>query len=457
MNYNRIDEHIKRIHFIGIGGSGMCPMAEILFSQGYEITGSDNFESDTLQRIKSYGIKVFSEHKPENVEKAHLVVYSAAIKQNNPEIVEAKRLGIPVIERSVMLGVLSRYYEKSVAVSGTHGKTSTTAMITEILIKSNLDPSAIIGGKLPSLGGNSKIGKSEIMVCEACEYVDSFLQLNPFIGLILNVDIDHLDYFKDLDAIKRSFNKFASRCTNAVIINGDDQNSIDVVKDIDRKVITFGFNEDCDYRAVPIEREDTKVFKCFDFYYKNDKLCNIKLQTPGEHNLKNALAAAALAHYIGADVERIKEALEEFKGVHRRFEILGNKKGVIVADDFAHHPTELKAILTSAMKMDFKRVIAVFQPHTFSRTYMLMNDFANVLSIPDVTILSEILPVREVNIYGVKTSDLAEKIPGSIWFNTFDEITEYVLKIAKEGDLILTLGGGNVYICANMIFDRLGR
>lgn len=454
MKYDNILEGKKRIHFIGIGGSGMCPLAEILMSEGFEIQGSDMNEGETLDKIKSYGIPVFMGHKAENIDGAELIVYSAAIKETNPERAEAVKRGIPCIERSVMLGIVSRRYNRSIGISGTHGKTSTTGMLTQVLIGAGFDPSAIIGGKLPFIGGNSYVGESDIIICEACEYVDSFLEMTPFISVILNVDADHLDYFGSLENIKKSFNKFARQTTHALVINGDDENTVDSVKDVDITKITFGLNDSNDYYAADISA-DKGVHESFALMHKGEKLCDISLMVPGKHNIYNALATAAVAHYLGASPESIAENLAKFGGVHRRFEILGNPKGITVADDFAHHPTELRATLNAAMNMGFNKVWAVFQPHTFSRTAMLLDDFADALKIPDEAIISEILPVRETNTYNIYNTDLGAKVPGSKCIDTFEDITEYVTTHAKEGDLILTMGGGNVYMCANMIFNKL--
>ena len=454
MKYDNILDGKKRIHFIGIGGSGMCPLAEILMSEGFEIQGSDMNEGETLDKIKSYGIPVFMGHKAENIDGAELIVYSAAIKETNPERAEAVKRGIPCIERSVMLGIVSRRYNRSIGISGTHGKTSTTGMLTQVLIGAGFDPSAIIGGKLPFIGGNSYVGESDIIVCEACEYVDSFLEMTPFISVILNVDADHLDYFGSLENIKKSFNKFARQTTHALVINGDDENTIDSVKGVDLPKITFGLNDSNDYYAADISA-DKGVHESFALMHKGEKLCDINLMVPGKHNIYNALASAAVAHYLGASPESIAENLAKFGGVHRRFEILGTPKGITVADDFAHHPTELRATLNAAMNMGFNKVWAVFQPHTFSRTAMLLDDFADALKIPDEAIISEILPVRETNTYNIYNTDLGAKVPNSKCIDTFEDITEYVTANAKEGDLILTMGGGNVYMCANMIFDKL--
>ncbi len=453
MKYDNLLDNIKKIHFIGIGGSGMCPLAEILHSEGFILTGSDCNESDTLQRIKGYGIPVFMGHKKENITDQELVVYTAAVKMDNEELVCAREKGITCIERSIMLGIVTRRYNRSIAVSGTHGKTSTTAMLSQILIGSGFDPSAIIGGKLPFIGGNSYVGQSDIIVCEACEYVDTFLELTPYISIILNVDADHLDYFKDLDHIKQSFNKFSKQTSGALVINGDDENTLDAVKDVNLPKVTFGFKDTNDYYIANLKTQG--AFSTFDFMSKGEKLCEIELVVPGTHNIYNALAAAATASYLGATPSEISANLHKFTGVHRRFEILGKPQGITVADDFAHHPTELTTTLNAAMNMGFNKVWAIFQPHTFSRTAMLLDDFAKALSIPDQAIISEILAVRETNTYNIYNTDLGNKIDGALCIDTFEDITKFICENAKPGDLVLTMGGGNVYMCANMILKAL--
>ena len=454
-NYEHLLDHVKRIHFVGIGGSGMCPLAEILHNEGFEITGSDVSESDTLERIRSYGIPVTMGHFAENVLGADLVVYTAAVKLDNPELVSAKEHNIPAVERCIMLGAVVEKYQKSVAVCGTHGKTTTTSMITQIFTSADFDPTAIIGAKLPFIGGNSRVGKSDIIVCEACEYVDTFLHLYPAITVILNVDEDHLDYFGTLDRIKESFTKFADQTSEILVVNGDDANTMQCMQGMaekGKKIITYGFGENNDFRA---EITNYSVCDTFDIIYKGERLTSVTLSVPGKFNVMNALAAAAATITLGVDPEKAAKALEEFKGAHRRFEILGKPQGITVADDFAHHPTELRATLTTAMSMGYKNVWAVFQPHTYSRTYTFLNDFAEVLSIPDYCILSEILPVRETNVYNIYSKDLADKINGCVWFDTFEEITDYVTEKAQPDDLIITIGGGNVYMCANMIMKKL--
>lgn len=455
-NYQHMLDNVKRIHFVGIGGSGMCPLAEILHSEGYKITGSDTAESDTLMRIRSYGIPVTMGHYPENVIGADLVDYTAAVKLDNPELISASEHNIPIAERSVILGAVVDQYKKSVAVSGTHGKTTTTSMITQILTMANFDPTAVIGAKLPFIGGNSRVGQSDIIVCEACEYVDTFLRIFPSVSVILNVDEDHLDYFGTLERIQQSFTKFINQTSSMIVINGDDKNSMKCINDMTnngQKIVTFGFGKNNDFRA-EITGESA-VCDSFDLIHNGEKLVSVQLKVPGKYNVMNALAAAATAISMGVSAQDVKRALGEFSGAHRRFEILGKPHGITVADDFAHHPTELRATLTTAMSMGYKNVWAVFQPHTFSRTYMFLNEFAEVLSIPDHAILSEILPVRETNTYNIYAKDLADKIDGCVWFKTFEEIADYVTKKARPDDLIITIGGGNVYMCADMIMSKL--
>lgn len=450
---NKLDG-IKKIHFIGIGGSGMCPMAGILHAKGFEITGSDMCESDTLQRVIAKGIPVSLGHDASNITDQDLIVYTAAAKSDNPELVEAKRRNIPTMQRATMLGIITEMYGTPACISGTHGKTTTTAMLTQILIESGLDPSAIIGGRLPIIDGNFCVGKSDILVCEACEYVDTFLELSPALSVILNIDADHLDYFKTLDNIIKSFNKFAGLTSQKIIVNGDSKNAMKSVEGIEKsRIITFGLSDINDYYVSDTNEEDTA---CEDFtlMYRGTALGRVNLIVPGEHNMLNAVAAAAAAHTLGADPASICASLGRFSGVHRRFEILGTFNGITVADDFAHHPTELQAVLTSAMKMGYENVWAIFQPHTYSRTYNHFDQFVDVLKIPDNLIMTEILAVREKNEYGITTAHLAEKLPGSVWFDSNETIADYVMEKAGENDLILTIGGGDIYKLANMIVER---
>ncbi|MGN0571662.1 MAG: UDP-N-acetylmuramate--L-alanine ligase [Candidatus Fimenecus sp.] len=448
-------KQVKRIHFIGIGGSGMCPLAEILHSEGYELSGSDNNESDTLARIRALGIPVAMGQRAENIAGAEMVVYTAALLKDNPELVAAKESGIPTFERAKLFGAISRMYKNCIGVCGTHGKTTVTSMATQILLTADLDPSAVIGGKLPAIGANGRVGKSENFVCEACEFVDTFLELSPAVAVVLNIDEDHLDYFKTLDNLILSFHKFADMATDAVIYNGDDQNTLKAMEGIGGKTkITFGFASENDYSPASIT-DSRGAYYAFDVVYKGETLGHIQLKVPGRHNILNALAAIAASMHAGASFADCKQGLETFGGAGRRFENLGEYKGITFADDYAHHPAELRVTLEAAMKMGYNTVWAVFQPFTFSRTYMLMDDFAEVLQIPDRCVLTEIMGSREINTYNVYTSQLAEKIPGSVWFHTFDEVADFVLKNAKAGDLVLTLGCGDIYKAAKMMIRKL--
>lgn len=450
-------KEVKRIHFIGIGGSGMCPLAEILHKEGYLLSGSDNNETDTLARIRSMGIPVAMGQRAENIEGAEMIIYTAALLKDNPELVAALNSGVPTYERSKLLGAVTRLYPNSICISGTHGKTTACSMLTQVLIEADFDPTAVIGGKLPLTGTNGMVGHSEHMVCEACEFVDTFLDLSPDIAVILNVDEDHLDYFKTFDNLKKSFTKFASMATKAIIYNGDDKNTVDTVipaVEISKKpVITFGFDDGNDYRAVNVELDNE--FASFDLIRYGENLGRVTLEIPGKHHVYNALAVLASAMESGVSFEQCVKGISDFHGAGRRFEILDKINGITIADDYAHHPKELEVTLNTAMKMGYNRVWAVFQPFTYSRTSILFDEFVRVLQIPDKCIMTEIMGSREVNTYGIYTSQLAEKIPGSVWFNTFDEVAEYAVKNAESGDLIITLGCGDIYKAAKIMIKIL--
>ena len=452
-NIDEVLGKIKRIHFIGIGGSGMCPLVEILHSKGYEISGSDNNESDTLNRVRSLGIPVFLGQRAQNIEGAQMIVYTAALLPDNPELCAAKESGIPTFERKELLGAITRMFDNCICVCGTHGKTTVTAMLTQIFLQSGADPTAVIGGKLPLTGTNGIAGGSQNMLCEACEFVDTFLSLSPDVSVILNIDEDHLDYFKTLDNLIASFTKFASMTRREIIINADDANTLRAVESIkDKRFITFGLGKDNDFRAENIVLEHE--FASFDIIKYGENVGRISLGIPGKHNIFNALAAIAAADNAGIPMDKIIACAEQFRGAGRRFEILKKINGITIADDYAHHPRELEVTLNAAMGMGFKRVWAVFQPFTYSRTKILFDDFVRVLKIPDRVVMTEIMGSRERNTYGVYTSQLAEKIPGSVWFNTFDEVADYVVKNAEEGDLVITLGCGDIYKAAKLMIKK---
>ena len=450
-------KQVRRIHFIGIGGSGMCPLAEILHKEGYLLSGSDNNETDTLARIRSLGIPVTLGQKAENIEGAEMIVYTAALLPDNQELVAAKASGIPTFERSKLLGAITRIYPNSICISGTHGKTTACSMLTQVLIEAGADPTAVIGGKLPLTGSNGIVGHSEHMVCEACEFVDTFLDLSPDIAVILNVDEDHLDYFKTFDNLKKSFVKFASMATKMIIYNGDDPNTVETVgpaADISRKpIISFGFDDGNIYRAINVETENE--FASFDLVRYGENLGRVKLGIPGKHHIYNALAVTASAMESGVSFDQCVKGIADFRGAGRRFEILAEINGITIADDYAHHPKELEVTLDTAMRMGFNKVLAVFQPFTYSRTSILFDEFVRVLKIPNKCIMTEIMGSREINTYGIYTSQLAEKIPGSVWFNTFEEVAKHAVDNAEKGDLIITLGCGDIYKATKIMIKML--
>ncbi len=444
----------KHIHFIGIGGSGMYPLAQILHSQGYFLTGSDNNETDTLQAVRDMGIPVYLGQKAENIKNADLIIYTAAIMADNEELIAAKNSGVEVYERSELLGLVSNFFSNAICVCGTHGKTTATSMITQILYQADADISAIIGGKLDCIKGSGIAGKSETAVIEACEFVDTFLKLYPDTTVLLNIDEDHLDYFKNLENIIKSFNKFCSMTKNAVIVNGDDENSLKALDDIGEKdIITFGFSSQNNCFSIIKSQNGLKTE--FDTYFNGELLGEFEINVPGKHNVLNATAAIATCFYNNIEIEKIKKGLSDFNGTKRRFEKIGEKNGITVCDDYAHHPAEIKVTLDAAKSLGYKRVIAVHQPFTYSRTHTHLDYFAEVLKIADMTILSEIMGSREKNTLNIYSKDLAEKINGAVWFSTFEEIVDYVVKIAKDGDLIITLGCGDIYKVAKMIIKLL--
>ncbi len=447
-----IIDKVKRIHMIGIGGSGMCPLAEILHSKGYILTGSDNNESDPLKRVKNLGIKVFMGHSAENVVGSELVVYSAAISKDNPELVKAAELRIPTMERSHLLGALTRKFQNVIGVCGTHGKTSVTSMITQILILNKCDPTAVIGGKLPLINSNGIAGGSEIMVCESCEFVDTFLQLSPDITVLLNIDNDHLDYFKTMDNLVASFTKFIAMGKKCYV-NGDDELSVKACDNAKVEKITFGFEKSNDFYADNIQKG--KFGFSFDVCKDNKVISNIELHIPGHHNILNALSAFAVAYDMGLKPSGIKDALEKFTGAGRRFEFLGEYGGWCLADDYAHHPTEITATLTAAKNLSYNNVIAVFQPFTFSRTALLKDDFIKARSIADKVILTPIMGSREVNTYGISSEDLAKELKNAVVVDGFENIANKIIETANENDIVITMGGGDIYKAAYIVKEKM--
>lgn len=441
----------RRIHFIGIGGSGMFPIVQILHDKGYEITGSDNNESDIVRAERSMGVRVCLTQTPENLVGADLIVYTAAVLPDNPELMAAKASDVPVVERSVMLGYLSSLYPECLCVCGTHGKTTTTSMLTQILLDAGMDPSAVIGGKLKSINSYGRAGGGDVMVCEACEFADHFLTLNPSVGILLNIDNDHLDYFKTMDNLKSSFEKFCRKCSECVIYNGDDSLASEVVSRLGGKqTISFGLSENNDFYPSGI-RAVSGMHTAFVLNFRGNKVADLDLYVPGQHNVLNACAACAAALSVGAKPEQLVKGLANFKGAGRRFEFIGVKNGFTVVDDYAHHPTEIATTLQAAKKLKFRQVWAVHQPFTYSRTKLLMDDFAQALSVADHVVLTEIMGGREKNTVGVYAKELADKINDCRQFATQRQAADFILENAQSGDLVITMGCGDIYKAANMI------
>lgn len=448
----------KHIHFIGAGGSGMYPLAQILASKGYRVTGSDNNETETLNAVRTSGVEIYPiGQRAENIEGADLIVYTSAVMEDNPELKAARASGVTLLERAEMLGLISEEYPDAVCVSGTHGKTTVTSMITQILVEAGKDITAYIGGKLPLIGGSGRVGKTDTFVCESCEFRDHFLKLSPRTAVILNIDEDHLDYFKNLDNIKRSFRGFAEKAS-VVIANGDDENTMSAMSGL--RCITFGNGEKNNWRPANI-RYISGMHTEFDIYRDGSFFTHTALNIPGKHNVLNAVAAAAASFCSGASAEEISKGLEDFRGAGRRFEKYGEERGITVADDYAHHPAEIAACLTAAKELDYKRVWAVFQPFTFSRTALLLDDFAKALKIADKCVITSIMGGREKNDYDIHTEKLAKLVDGSVFFTeeehdrNFELVTDYVAENAEAGDLVVTLGCGDVNKAARLLLRKL--
>ncbi|MDD6291770.1 MAG: UDP-N-acetylmuramate--L-alanine ligase [Lachnospiraceae bacterium] len=438
------------IHFIGIGGISMSGLAEILLEKGFTISGSDSKESDLTRMLSSKGASIFYGQSSTNIIPGiDLVVYTAAIHPDNPEFAEAKLQNLPMLSRAELLGQIMDNFDQSIAVAGTHGKTTTTSMISEILLAADADPTITVGGILPSIGGNLRVGASPVFVSEACEYTNSFLNFRPKYSIILNVEAEHLDFFKDLNDIRCSFRKFAQNtlADGATIINGEIADIQELTSGLAQSVITYGFDSCYDFYAVDLHYDD-KACPCFTAMHGDTRIADICLRVPGRHNASNALAAIALAVTMGIPATAIIKGLDSFGGANRRFQYKGCVDGVTIIDDYAHHPTEIRATLTAAQNYPHKRLVLVFQPHTYSRTKAFLDDFADVLSLADVIVLADIFAAREQNTYGVSSKDilsrLKEKGKNAYYFPSFEEIEKFLLKNCVHDDLLITMGAGNV-------------
>lgn len=443
------------VFFCGIGGISMSGLAEILASRGFTVSGSDRQSSALTDALSAGGIRVLIGQKAENITPdLDLVVFTAAIHPDNPEYRRTKELGIPTLTRAELLGEIMRNYACPVAVSGTHGKTTTTSMISEILLAAEEDPTISVGGILKTIGGNVRVGRSDYFVAEACEYTNSFLSLYPKIGIILNVDADHMDFFKDLADIRHSFRRFAQLLPEdgTLIINSDIDDYQELTEGLACRVITYGSDRSrSDYYPVNIRYDELShpTFTCCHRIPSGGHTQLLQLQVPGEHNVYNALAAVAAADLLGVDRARTAAALSAYGGTNRRFEFKGEVNGITIVDDYAHHPTEIRATLRAAAQMKKDRVVCIFQPHTYTRTKAFLDDFAAALSLSDVVILADIYAARETDTLGVSSALLAERIAALghkdvHYFGSFEEIEQYVLKNCRKGDLLITMGAGNV-------------
>ncbi len=445
---------VKRVHFIGIGGSGMLPLAEILHGFGYSVSGSDINEGSTIDILRGMGVPVQIPHDAGCVADAELVVYTAALFPGNPELSTARAMGIPCVERCVMLGAVSDRYNNRVCIAGTHGKTTATAMTTQMLLMADIDYAAVIGGKLPYINGYGRHGTADSIVVEACEFSDTFLKLNPTVSVILNIDEDHLDYFKTMERLMASFKEFAEKAAYLVLANGDDENSLQLVASLDNKrAQLFGLNDGCQFQAVDVKVEPDGFYS-FTVLHLLKPLGRVKLSVPGKHNIYNALAAVAIGCIEKVPFEKIASGIEAFRGAGRRFEILGNINGVTIADDYAHHPAEVEATLKAVKQLGYKRVIALHQPFTYSRTKLLFDDFCEALKLADVTLLTAIMGGREVDPGDITSAMLADKI-GCEWVETFEEAVDKLADMVQEGDLVLSMGCGDIYKAAKMLVERL--
>lgn len=439
---------VRHIHFVGIGGAGMGGIAEVLANEGYQISGSDLAPNPVTQQLMNLGATIYFNHRPENVRDASVVVVSSAISADNPEIVAAHEARIPVIRRAEMLAELMRF-RHGIAIAGTHGKTTTTSMVTEIFLQAKNDPTISVGGILPAIGGNIRVGGPEFFVTEACEYTNSFLSFYPTMAVILNIEEDHLDFFKDLADIRHSFKLFAERvpAQGAVVINGDIENYQEIIEAVKGKVITFGHSRGNDYSAGDIQY-DNYAHPSFDLYIGGEKKERLTLGVAGEHNVYNALAAIAVSLENGISMDAIRAGLAHFTGTNRRFEKKGEVNGFTIIDDYAHHPHEIEATLKTAQNYPHKTLWCIFQPHTYTRTKAFLPQFAEALSLADKVILADIYAARETDTLGISSEDivklLKEKGKEAWYLPTFDEIEKFVMEHCTQGDLLITMGAGDV-------------
>ena len=437
----------RRVHLVGIGGVSMRPLGLVLQGMGLQVTGSDMNSSVSTDELIAQGIQVSIGHRAENIEGADCIIRTAAAHNDNPEIMAARAAGIPIFERAQAWGVIMQAYKHAICISGTHGKTTATSMVTHILMAADWDPTVMIGGKLPILNAGHRVGNGDSIVLESCEYCDSFLNFFPTLAVVLNVEEDHLDYFSGLEQIQQSFHKFAAMATEGILINGDDQNTVDAMEGLN--YLTFGFGAGNNVRAENISPD----WRNLDVICNGQFYCRLNLKVLGKHNALNALAAAGTAWMLGIPGRAVTDGLATFTGANRRLQYKGNFNGAEVYDDYAHHPGELAATIDAVRTMNCNRVIFAFQPHTYTRTKALFDDFVRELRKPDVTVLAEIYAARERNTIGISSRDLQAQIPGAIYKETLPEVTEYLRSIAQPGDVILTVGAGDIFRAGEALLE----
>ena len=442
LNSKKITEYLTpghHVHLVGIGGVSMRPLGLVLKGMGMEVTGSDMNASVSTDELIGQGIPVAIGHRAENIEGADCIIRTAAAHNDNPEIAAARAAGIPVFERAQAWGEIMKSYRNAICISGTHGKTTTTSMMTHILMEADMDPTVMIGGYLPLLHAGHRVGHGDTIVLESCEYCDSFLNFFPTLAIVLNVEADHLDYFKDLADIQKSFHKFASLATFGVVANGDDPHTVQAMEGID--YVSFGLGEGNRIHAANMHPD----WRHFDVICDGKYYCHMDMGVLGRHNAMNALAAAAAAWMMGIPGETVSRGIQSFHGAGRRMEFKGKFNGADVYDDYAHHPDELKATLEAVRSMGYKRVVLAFQPHTYSRTKALFDDFVRELKKSDVVVLAEIYAARERNTIGISSAQLAEQIPGAVYCETLPDVTAYLRKNVREGDIVVTMGAGDIF------------
>ena len=435
----------RRVHLAGIGGVSMSPLAEVLHGMGLAVQGSDQSGSPAVDHLRAQGIS-------SDIEGAEFLIRTAAIHDDNPEIAAARAQGIPVFERAEAWGAIMRQYENAVCIAGTHGKTTTTSMTTHIFMAAQADPTVMIGGTLPMLHSGYRVGRGDTIILEACEYCNSFLHFFPTVAVVLNVEADHLDFFKDLDDIKRSFRRFAQLTPpdGRIVVNADDEGAMDALKGL--PLFTFGCREGADCQARDLTWHGGRPD--FDVVVDGKVYTHLSLRVAGLHNVYNALAAAAAAYVLGIPSKAVRQGLEGFFGAGRRFELKGQYNGARVYDDYAHHPAELHALLEMAQSLGCERVICAFQPHTYTRTKALFDDFVRELQLADLVILTDIYAAREQNTIGISSRDLAERIPGALYCPSLPEAAEKLRELAQPGDLIVTAGAGDIYTVGEMLLSK---